>query len=90
MAAALGRPASASKELAKLFGGKAEAAALQGLKDIEYDAHRHDPSALHQKFLRVFEFFKEERPEIAINAAKQYLGAMNAVDVLIKANALAT
>ena len=98
MVGALGGLASASeKELAKLFSGKAGAAALAGLKDLEYDAHRHDPSALHKKFLHIFEFFKEERkklhellPQIAVNAAKLYLGATHALDLLVKANAIGT
>ena len=64
MVGALGGPASAGQELAKLFSSKAGSAALAGLKDLEYDAHRHDPSALHQKFLHIFEFFKAERKKL--------------------------
>ena len=88
-------PASSRKELVKLLATKQGAAALAGLKDLEYDVHRHDPEALQKKFLAIFQFFKEQKkdlhellPRIAVNAAQQYLGAAHALDILVKANAL--
>ena len=69
---------------------------LEALEDLDFERHKFAPEDLESKFKTVFAYCKEEKtklhellPQVAAAAAREYVGAVHALDLVVKANAMA-
>lgn len=86
----------AREKLAELLSKEKGKEFLEALDDVDYERHKFAPEALQSKFEALFTYCKEEKarlrdllPQVAAAAAREYVGAMHALDLVVKANALA-
>ena len=80
------------RDLLASSGGQQYVTAMQ---DVDYETHKFDPEALKGSFVNIMEFSKDEKtklhallPQVASAAACEYIGAIHALDVLVKSCAL--
>ena len=69
---------------------------LEALEDLDFERHKFAPEDLESKFKTVFAYCKAEKtklhellPQVAAAAAREYVGAVHALDLVVKANAMA-
>ena len=85
----------AREQLRDLLASSGGRKYVTAMGDVDYDTHKFDPDVLKANFVDILEFNKEEKtklhallPKVACAAAQEYVGAIQALDVLVKANAL--
>ena len=68
---------------------------LTAVGDLQYEAAKFDPAAKEKSFATVLEFLKhhkdllyEQLPHVAVAAAREYMGSLQALEALVKADAL--
>ena len=86
----------ARNKLAELLRKEKGQEFLEALDDLDYERHKFAPEDLESKFEAVLAYCKGEKaklhdllPQVAAAAAREYVGAMHALDLVVKANALA-
>ena len=68
---------------------------MMAMGDVDYGTHKFDPDVLKDKFVGILKFNKEEKAKlhalllrVACAAVQECVGAIHALDLLVKANAL--
>ena len=68
---------------------------LAAVGDLQYEAAKFDPAAKEKSFATVLQFLKQHKdllyeklPHVAVAAAREYMGSLQALDALVKADAL--
>ena len=86
----------ARQKMAELLSKEKGQEFLEALNDLDYDRHKFAPEELQSNFETVFAYCKAEKtklhdllPQVAAVAAREYVGAVHALDLVVKANALA-
>lgn len=85
----------ARKQVSELLGTGTGKEFLRALSDLQYEAAKFDPATKQKSFAVVLDFLKKNKKvlyehlsQVALAGAREYMGALQALDALIKADAL--
>jgi hypothetical protein len=85
----------ARESLDKLFRGKAGKAVLSAMGEVDFERCKADPAAKEEMFEEILTFLKDNKKELydllavsVSSAAKLYVGSVQCLDALVKADAL--